>query len=89
MMSQDPKERTLLMGLGVKISKKVNKLFKELEPDRQEIQQALRELKKIVHPPRDDMEPPRAAFIDMVDACQASVDELESGPEKNANKQPD
>jgi hypothetical protein len=46
MMSQDPKERTMLMGLAVKISKKIKKLFKELEPDRQEIQQALRELKK-------------------------------------------
>lgn len=83
-MSQDPRERTLLKGKGGKLSQKISNLFREQEPDRQEIQQALREMNKIVHPPKDDMEPSRASFINLLEACQALIEEM-AGPEAKAN----
>ena len=61
-LSNDAEQRLALSGAGGKVSRKLQKLFDEFEPDRQELQQALRELDRLVNPPPDDMDPPRTQF---------------------------
>lgn len=66
-LSDDPEQRLALGGQGAKLSRKVDKLFGELEPDRQEIHRAVKDLERLVDPPPDDMDPPRAQFRRLVD----------------------
>ena len=66
-LCDDPEQRLALGGQGAKISRKINKLFGELEPDRQEIHRATKDLDRLVNPPPDDMDPPRAQFRGLVE----------------------
>ncbi len=70
-LSHDPEQRVLLAGKGAKLSKKLSRKFAEqMGKDRQEIYASLREFRNFIHPPPDDMNPPRAEFQQLVDACQ-------------------
>ncbi len=82
--SQDPQHRAALSGKGSNLSEKIDKLLAEQEPDRQEIQQALRELNQVVNPVEEQMDPPRARFLDMIDECSYIIEEMEQGPRKHS-----
>jgi hypothetical protein len=79
-LSQDPEQRLLLGGKGLKLSKKLSKKFEELVPDRQEILVALKEFTALVHPPPDDMTPPRIQFRNLIDYCMNLLASLGSEP---------
>lgn len=70
-LSPDGEHRALLAGKGAKLARKLAKKFEEMEPDRQEIVAALKEFKLLVYPPPDDMSPPKARFVGLVEECQA------------------
>src|SRR5262249_44766646 len=74
----DPEQRLALEGKGARLTKSLDKLFGEQAPDRQEIFRAAKELDVLVNPPKDDMEPPRARFRQLVEATQ---DMLRDGPD--------
>lgn len=69
-LSDDPEERLALEGKGAKLAKTLGRLFAEQAPDRQEIYRAKKELDVLVNPPKDDMEPPRAQFRQLIDATR-------------------
>ncbi len=72
-LTSDAEHRLLLGGQGAKLSKKLQKLFDELEPDKQEIYRALKELERLVEPPPEDMDPPRAQFRRLLDECRDMI----------------
>lgn len=72
-VSDDAEHRAMLGGLGRKLSLRLQHLFDEMEPDKQEIHQALCEFENVVDPPREEMSPSRAHFERYVDACMAFI----------------
>jgi len=69
-LSSDPDQRLLLAGKGEKLSRKLTKLFSEMDPDKQEILVAIKQLDQLVNPPPDDMNPPKAEFRRLVENCR-------------------
>ena len=69
-LTEDPVQRLSLRGLGKKLALKIEKLLDEQEPDRQELNRALFEFDRIVNPPPDDMDPPRAQFRQIAEDCR-------------------
>jgi len=80
-LTQDPERRTLLGGKGRKLANQIKKLFAEQEPDKQELVRAIRELDRLVNPPLDDMDPPRAHFMGLLENCRNLMDAKGSDPE--------
>ena len=68
-LSNDPQQRLELAGKASKVSKGIQKLLDEQQPDVHEVYAALKELDSMVHPPEDDMEPTRGQFRELVEVC--------------------
>ena len=68
-LSMDPAQRLELAGQGKKLVRKVEKLLGEQQPDRQELQRAIKELRRLVEPPVDDMDPPRGKYLQLLEEC--------------------
>lgn len=73
----DEQRRALLFGKGRKLERKVERLLGESAPDRQEVQQALRELNLLVHPPADDLQPARHEFTACAERCRLRIAALD------------
>ena len=80
-LSSVPARRTELGGKGEKLANQVKRLLAEQEPDKQEINSALREMDRLVNPPADDMEPPRDHFMQLLEDCRSLIDSKGSDPE--------
>ncbi len=80
-LSDDPEQRMILAGKGRRLCDKIDRLLKEMEPDKMEIHAALRELARILNPPKEEMDPPRAQFNSTLDACRELLDSLGSDPQ--------
>jgi len=80
-LSQVPERRTLLGGKGKKLASKIKKLFGEPKSDKQELAREIRKMDRLVNPPRDDMDPPRAYFMGLLEHCRSLMDANGSDPE--------
>lgn len=87
LLSDDPEQRTVLRLKGRKIVKELDRLFGELEPDRQEIDRALRQLDRLVNPPPDDMDPPRSEVNRRLSDCEEMLGALSGDPQTHALRQ--
>ena len=48
----------------------IQKLLQEQEPERQEIQRAIKELDRLVNPASEDMDPPKSQFRSILEDCR-------------------
>jgi len=80
-LSEDPEQRLRLAGKGRKLGARLQRLFAEQAPDRQEIHVALKELNALVNPPAEDMSPPRAQFRQAIEYAQDQLDSQGSDPQ--------
>jgi hypothetical protein len=71
--SSDPQHRLALQGAGKRLIREIEKKFAEQKQDKQEIHRALKELDRLVNPPADDMDPPRAEFRGNLEVCRELV----------------
>jgi len=79
--STDPRQRTRLDTTGAKISASIERMLAEQEPDRKEIYRALAEFERIVRPLSEDMDPPRARFLSLLDECRRLLAVKDPGPQ--------
>ena len=80
-LSDDPEQRLRLAGRGRKLSSKLQRLFAEQAPDKQEIHAALKEMNALVNPPAEDMNPPRAQFRQLIEHSQDLLDSKGTDPQ--------
>jgi hypothetical protein len=83
MMHAPAQDRARLAGPGKTLMRKIKKITQEQSPDRQILNERLKELERIVNPPEDDMDPPRREFENLIAECREL---LAANPENNALK---
>ncbi len=71
--AQSPKDRLRLGAAAKKLSARIAEALTEQPPDRQTIFQDLTELKRLVHPKSDDMDPSKQHFYSLHAQCVAMV----------------
>lgn len=82
---RDPKRRATL-GSGDKIAKKINNLFSaEGIPDRQEINQAIKELENLFIVKKDEYDPPQEKFEKLIKECNDLIELKKSEEEYSKN----
>ncbi len=75
-----PQDRARLAGPGTLLVKKIEKIFAGEKPDRQILHERIQELRRLVHPPADDMDPPRKEFEALLAHCRDLVAEAPDNP---------
>jgi hypothetical protein len=80
-LSDDPEQRTLMVGKGARLANEIREKFREQAPDRQEIMAKLRELNAVVNPPESDMDPPRAHFESLLISCRELLADKKDDPQ--------
>ncbi|MBI4602181.1 MAG: Hsp70 family protein [Planctomycetes bacterium] len=78
---RDEQRRTRLGMRGKKLVETLERLTTEDRPDRQEIHRAVKELDRMLHPPRVDLTPSRDQFLDLLDACRDALPSSGSDPQ--------
>jgi hypothetical protein len=71
-----PERSELLRGNAVAMVERARHMLDQQPPDRMEIFEALRELRVLVEPPADNMEPPCAAFRARMARCRKKIESL-------------
>ena len=74
----NPQDRARLAGPGRSQVKAIKRLTEEQAPDRQPLAEAIKKLRELVHPKKDDMEPPRTQFDNLVAECRELIAEDQS-----------
>jgi hypothetical protein len=59
--------------IGKNDARKIKKIVDGQSPDRQLLHERLKELRRIVEPPADDMEPPRTEFEGLLAECREKI----------------
>lgn len=76
-------DRARLAGPGRTLVRKIRQISEGESPDTQLLHEKIKELNRIVHPPKDDMDPPRRDFENIIAECHEI---LASDPENKALK---
>ena len=79
----EPERRTMLMAEGNRLEQKVQTLLNEVNPDVQSVYRELRNLERLLVPPRDELRPPRSHFQWRLTACRTILSQHASNPEVN------
>jgi len=66
-------DRARLAGPGRVLVKKIEKIFAGQQPDRQILNEKIKELNRLVNPPPDDMDPPRREFEALIGECREMI----------------
>ena len=73
----------MLMAEGNRLEQKVQTLLNEVNPDVQSVYRELRNLERLLVPPRDELRPPRSHFQWRLTACRTILSQHASNPEVN------
>ena len=80
----EPERRTMLMAEGNRLKQKAQTLLNEVNPDVQSVYREMRNLERLLTPPRDELRPPRSHFQWRLTACRTILSQHTSNPEVSA-----
>jgi len=73
---EEEEVRQAAVGRGLPLIQRIDHLVGQQPMERQEVHAALQELRRLVTPPRDDMSPPRRAFLAQARDCRKAIEEM-------------